>query len=136
MKAMYDYEQLRNDLNDFLETNKISIRCFCEKSGINVSNISRFLNGKYIPGEKTFMSIVNTINKNIIDYTIGGTVTMDIINKFKFDELSIEQINELIFKLKQIRYDKLRNQKQDIQSDIDRLRKQQQLIEQLLEGES
>ena len=99
-------------VENYLKTNNMSMREFCKINNIHPSILSRFLRGQYRPGLKTLSKInigIEDFTGNVFD---GG-----------FEQLSIDELTDLINKLTIIRKDKIQNEMKNLHSKLNNYQK-------------
>ena len=129
MKTNYDFNKLNNDLKNFLKRKNLSITEFEFMSGVSKSTLSRNLRGMgyYTIGDVT--KIAKTMNKRAEDYIVD-IADFNSISAYVYD-LSIEEIDDLIAKIKQIRSDKIDQKLKEIDREKERLREMEKLYRNL-----
>lgn len=111
MNVIYDTEYLRGDLYNYLKNNQLTQRHVAKQLNVSVSTISRFLTGKYKnPNIQKLAAIAMFMNKSLDEYIMGsGNICLvPRPESVYIDNLSLEEIEELIAKLSERRKDLLR----------------------------
>lgn len=118
----YDVDLIREDLINYLKENNIGYRKFSKISNVNVSIISRIINGTYRPGKKVAMNIINAMGKQADKYIYEATTGYR-FEDFDFEDLSIDTLTSLIYRLRTIRDEKISKEIQELKSESENLQK-------------
>ena len=109
MIIRYDYEKFICDMRQFEKDNHLTHRAFSKIANVNVAIISRILSNDYTPGTSVVERIAKAMNKSILDYSIEPTRVSNVKNQ-TFEKMTIEQLNELIVYLVEVRNNKVRSE--------------------------
>lgn len=131
MKTDFDINKLREDTKLYMMNEQLNSAKFCSISGINRSTFSRFINSKSVVTKRNFRMIVDAIGTSYSDYITTEKCIYE-VEAFGFNDLSIEKIDELIEKLKELRYCKIKCELDKIETEQKLLSDRQQSLETLL----
>ena len=101
--------KLTEDIKKFLSMRNMDRQTFAKKAGVDPRALSRFLNseGTWKLSEENTVRLIISIEKDISDYGFEGYLyTIDA--EEDYEKWSIEELDELIVKLMQIRMDKMK----------------------------
>lgn len=137
MKAItYDIDKVISDLREYLETNKMTYVAFAEKSGIDISVISKMMRKVQWPSDNVITKIACCIGKDVDTYYQANTYFLNAKNvplQKKIEQMSLEEIDELLILLKDAKRHIMEREIESKKHELSDLQKQ---YEQLLEEES
>ena len=105
-----DAEQLRSDIDEFLRINYLSRKEFSKISGISESCLSKFMNGKSVLELSNYEKIVKTIKSN---------TTIMIRNDKDLENMTIEDLSNLLERIRIIRNNKIAQCKETLLKEVD-----------------
>ena len=114
MLTCIDIKRVADDLRTYLYEHRYSYLDFAEISGVSGSTVCRVIKNKQIPRIDTLKKIVKAMNKSVDEYMPSSDQIMIDINCIDIRELSLEEVESLIGKLRAY-------QKRLLTSDIERL---------------
>ena len=119
MLTCIDIKRVADDLRTFLYEHRYSYLDFAEISGVSDSTVCRVIKNKQIPRIDTLKKIVKAMNKSVDEYMSSSDRIMIDINCIDIRELSLEEVESLIGKLRAYRERLLTSDIERLQHEID-----------------
>lgn len=121
---LFDFEKVAKEVRLYLERNRLTFRKFGELSKIDAGVVSKIAHCKY-RGYKPICDVLEYIGKNIDDYKANNFVVkprLYLSDIADLDKATIEDIDDLISKLKDIRETKIKEQQNLVLEQIEDLK--------------
>ena len=119
MLTCIDIKRVADDLRTYLYEHRYSYLDFAEISGVSNSTACRVIKNKHIPRIDTLKKIVKAMNKSVDEYMSSSDRIMIDINCIDIRELSLEEVESLIGKLRAYRERLLTSDIERLQHEID-----------------
>ena len=107
-KHMYDFEKLREDVKKFMNDHRLTNKEIAEEIGYDPSILSKwFSKDPYFISMNVAYRLVKKIGTNLNDYLLYTSIKKYGITYDYFDNLSIEELQDVIERLNVILYVKI-----------------------------
>lgn len=131
-KEIYDAEKLIADLNEFKEQNGFSIRELGRQCGVDPGQLSNIMRRKLRISANAMYKICKRIGVNVDDYATTNCTHVCHYNDFDFTDMTIDELDDFIHKLIEIKREKISNEIKRIKSEKEALSKIEESYEKLL----
>lgn len=124
-QVIYDVDRFLDDWAVYMEHSNLSQKRFSEISGLSESMISRFLNRTSVPKFESVKKVLDIMGVPVIEYLKGEGNYILNVDCIDIYDLSIEEIDNMIAKLKSARNNIL-------QTELDCIRDREAVILELI----
>ena len=124
-KVVYDVDRFLDDWVAYMEHSNLSQKRFSEISGLSESMISRFLNRTSVPKFEIVKKVLDVMRVPVTEYIKGEGDYILAVDCIDIYDLSIDEIDDMIAKLKSAR-------NKILQTELDCIRDREAVILELI----